>query len=193
MGRSPVRYKVYGSDERGFTPSDVPHPVTVARGKQETFPANLIAEVEGTEVQVVGEELDLPKANRAFYRVIAVDPSGIRSGPSDYAEMPRPLIYSSPVEAARQGKTYKYQVNVIKSIGDLRTAVIDGNPYNPAFRDGDALTFVLEEAPHWLSVDEASGVISGCPSAVGKFQVNAKVTRAQGGEDVQRYLLTVSG
>ena len=39
----------------------------------------------------------LPGANKAFYRVVAVDAAGNRSGPSDYAAAPRPVIVSAPV------------------------------------------------------------------------------------------------
>ena len=190
-GRSPVRYLVYGSDERGFTVSDEPYPVMVRKGEVETFSANLMAKVEDRKLQVVGRDLELPNTDRAFYRVVAVDAKGVRSGPSDYAEAPRPLICSEPEAEAKVKEEYRYPVQVVKSIGDLRTVRINGNPYNPAFRDGDDLTFALVEAPAWLSVDEESGVISGRPAVVGTFGVKVRVVRARGGEDVQGYRLTV--
>ena len=43
---------------------------------------------------MIGADVKLNNANRAFYRVVAVDEHGRRSGPSDFAEAPRPIIYS---------------------------------------------------------------------------------------------------
>ena len=192
-GRRPVRYEVYGSNEKGFTASDAPYRVLVGPGKQEKVPANLIGCVEGTELQVVGVGLDLPNTNRAYYRVAAVDENGVRSGVSDYAEAPRPLICSRPVETAKAGEPYRYAAKVVKSIGDLRRMRSGDRGYwRPMFCGEDALTYVLEDAPEWLSID-GQGVISGCPTAEGDVRVRLKVTREQGGEDVQSYVLKVTG
>ncbi len=70
------------------------------------FPANFIAETAETELVVVGAGLALPNANRAFYRVVAVDRHGNRSWSSDYAAAPRLFIYTSPVVTARVGDRY---------------------------------------------------------------------------------------
>ena len=48
--------------------------------------------------------------NKTYYRVVAVDGEGKRSGPSDFAEGPRPLIYTQPVATAKMGTEYRYQV-----------------------------------------------------------------------------------
>ena len=42
-----------------------------------------------------------PAANKTYYRVVAVDEQGKRSGPSDYATGPRPVIYSKPVRGSQ--------------------------------------------------------------------------------------------
>ena len=63
----------------------------------------------------------LPNANKAYYRVVAVDGDGKRSGESEYVEAPRPFIYSAPVTTAPAGQAYRYQVKAIRSIGDLTT------------------------------------------------------------------------
>jgi hypothetical protein len=65
--------------------------------------------------------VELAGANKAFYRVVAVDEQGNRSGPSDYAAAPRPILYSQPVIEARQGQEYRYDARVIRALGDLRT------------------------------------------------------------------------
>ena len=49
VGRQPVKYRVYGSDEKGFSVSDVPYKVNVGVTKElpSRFPANFIAETSG--------------------------------------------------------------------------------------------------------------------------------------------------
>ena len=56
VGRKPVKYRVYGSDEKGFSVSDVPYKVNVGMSKelQPRFPANFIAETTATELAVMG-------------------------------------------------------------------------------------------------------------------------------------------
>ena len=191
-GRPPVRYEIYGSDEKGFTASDAPYKVAVGGGKDKEAPANRIVSRSETALQVVGANLEWPNTNRAFYRVAAVDADGVRSGPSDYAEAPRPWIFSAPLLNGQKSERYRYAVGVVQSIGDLRTIQIDGNPYNLAFRDGDELAFELVDGPDWLAVDE-NGVIEGCPDVAGTFSLMVQVRREQGGEDVQQFVLDVSG
>ena len=53
------------------------------------FPANFIAETTAAELAVLGADVDLSAANKTYYRVVAVDEQGKRSGPSDYAVAPR--------------------------------------------------------------------------------------------------------
>ena len=125
-GRKPVAYRVYASDEQGFSASDTPYPVTV--GVSSTlpaeFPANFVAETSTTELEVVGSHVEFPAANKAFYRVVAVDSAGKRSGPSDFAVSLRPVIFSKPVTHARKDRKYRYEVTAIRSLGDLRTRVM---------------------------------------------------------------------
>lgn len=124
VGTKPTKYRVYASDEKGFTIADERFQGTVGVTKTEMaawdpwFPANFVAETAGTEMVVIGP--DAPKAaNKAYYRVVAVDAKGKRSGPSDYASGPRPVIYSKPVVAAKVGAEYRYQVGAVRSLGDL--------------------------------------------------------------------------
>ena len=106
-GRKPVAYRVYASDEKGFSMSDRPYPVTVGQSKTvpAEFPANFVVETSATELDVVGPHVELAGANKAFYRVVAVDAAGKRSGPSDYATFARPIIFSKPVTAARDRRS----------------------------------------------------------------------------------------
>ncbi len=186
-GRRPVHFLIYGSDERGFTESDTPYPVLVEKGRTAIFPANFLGESERSEwVLPTGEKVC------GFYRVVAVDGNGNRSGVSDLAETPRPEIWSVPVDRAKAGEDYFYTVFAVRSIGDLRTVTIGENPYNPAFRDADELTFDLVQAPKWLHINRLTGEIFGRSLETGMFDVTVKVVRRQGGEAVQSYVLIVT-
>jgi hypothetical protein len=171
-GRRAVKYRIYASDEKGFSISDQPYTVTVGISAQVRgeFPANFVVETLATEREVVGTDLELPGANKAFYRVVAVDEFGKRSGPSDYAESLRPFIFSTPVKDATKGAEYRYPAAAIRSLGDLRTRVIDGKE-TMNFWDVERLRFRMEQGPAWLSIDAATGLLSGKPDRVGKSNV----------------------
>ncbi len=203
-GRSPARYRVYGSDEKGFSVSDEPYPVMdIYAGDWRKarlagrFPANFVAETTETELVVVGEGLDVPNANRAFYRVVAVDDQGKRSWSSDYASAPRPFIYTSPMLAAEAGEDYACQVGTTRSLGDLslRSVTEEQVPdFWPAeevdailaapswhrqvtnFWDVQEPRYALQQGPPWLKIDGGTGLLSGTPDAPGKAQVVVAAT-----------------
>jgi hypothetical protein len=176
VGRPPARYRVYGSDEKGFTIADQPHQGTVGVTKAEMaawnpwFPANFIGETTATELAVLGRGVELPAANKTFYRVVAVDDQGKRSGPSDYVAAPRPVIYSQPVLTAQLGSPYRYTVRVNRSLGDLSARMKDSQQVNGYF-DIEKPRFALEQGPAWLRIDEQTGVLSGTPDALGRGKV----------------------
>jgi hypothetical protein len=176
-GRKPVKYRVYGSDEKGFSVSDEPYRRNVGQSKDlpARAPANFVAETSDTELVVLGAGVDLPNANRAFYRVVAVDDKGKRSGPSDYAAAVRPFIYSKPPDAAKVGKEFRYQVTAVRSLGDLRLRIVEGKEV-ASFWDIGKPRFVLVQGPTWLQIDESSGVLRGVPDAAGNADVVVKVT-----------------
>ncbi|MBI4659291.1 MAG: putative Ig domain-containing protein [Verrucomicrobia bacterium] len=175
-GRRPVNYRVYGSDEKGFTIADRPHQGTVGITKQEMaawnpwFPANFIAETSGTELAVMGREVGLPAANKTYYRVVALDERGKRSGPSDYATGPRPMIYSKPPVAANVGVEYRYAVLVNRSVGDLSSRM-QNNQQVSGYFDIEQPKFAIERGPRWLTIDENTGLLSGTPRTPGKTEV----------------------
>jgi len=180
-GRPPVKYRVYGSDEKGFTISDTRYQGTVGTTKVEMaawnpwFPANFVAETAATELAVMGCEVDLPAANKTYYRVVAVDEQGKRSGPSDYAIGPRPIIYSQPGVAAKVGTEYGYQVRANRSLGDLNARMQDNQQVNGYF-DIERPGFAVERGPAWLKIDENTGALSGTPDVEGKVEVVVTTT-----------------
>ncbi len=176
-GRPPVKYRIYGSDEKGFSIGDEPFKVTVGASKEvpTQSPANFIMEITATEAAVIGPDVALPLANRAYYRVVAVDAQGKRSGPSDFAEAPRPILYSRPVTAAKVGTAYRYPLAAVRSLGDLRTRVVGGRE-QMNYWDIETPRFELREGPAWLKIDAESGVLSGTPDRAGAVPVVVAAT-----------------
>ena len=172
VGRKPAKYRIYGSDEKGFSISDEPFKVVVGASKQvpANRQANFVAEVSTTEAEVIGADVKLTNGNRAFYRVVAVDEKGQRSGPSDFAEAPRPILYSRPVTTAKAGSEYRYPLFAIRSLGDLRTRVVGGKE-TMSFWDVEAPRFALQQGPAWLKMDADTGLLSGIPDGPGKVAI----------------------
>jgi hypothetical protein len=177
VGRKPAKYRIYGSDEKGFWASDEPYNAVVGVSKEipKARPANFIAEVTATKAAVIGAEVKLSDANKAFYRVVAVDEQSKRSGPSDFAEAPRPIIYSRPVTDAKVGSEYRYTLSAIRSLGDVRTRVVDGKE-TMSFWDLETPRFAVREGPPWLKTDPATGLLSGVPDRPGKVAVVVTAT-----------------
>jgi hypothetical protein len=197
QGRPPAAYKVYGSDERGFTASDVAYPVFRGKGfvasmdQYEnkpadapdaglvTVPANLIARTDKTQLRVIGPAVSLPNTNRAYYRVVAVDAAGNESGASDYAAAPRPYVYTEP-PAARAGQPYEYRPGVIRSIGDLRCRRSPASSYNAAFWNREVLSFRAVRLPAELALDADTGVIQGTIGRAGSHEIAFQVATDTG-------------
>ncbi len=176
-GRKAVKYRVYGSDEKGFTVSDEPYTINVGRSKElpAQAPANFVAETESNELVVLGAGVKLPNANKAFYRVVAIDDHGKRSGPSNYAAAPRPFLHGQFAETARVGAEYKSQIATIRSLGDLRLRTVEGKE-TASFWDIEKPRFALTKGPSWLHLNESTGLFTGVPDAVGTADVVITVT-----------------
>lgn len=176
-GSRPARYRIYGSDEKGFTVSDEPYRVRVGSSKDlpDQMPANFVGEIANTELVVLGAAVNLPNANKAFYRVVAVDNKGKRSGASDYAAAPRPFLFSKPAVTAKVGAEYRYQLAAIRSVGDLRLRTIDGKQV-ASFWDIERPRFALAQGPAWLRIDETTGMLAGMPDAPGNAEVIVTVS-----------------
>jgi hypothetical protein len=177
LGQSPTKYRIYGSDEKGFSVSDASYRrnVGLSRDVRALAPGNFVAETSNSELVVLGAGVDLPNANKAFYRVVAVDAKGKRSGPSDYAAAVRPFIFSKPPDAAQAGIEFRYQVSSVRSLGDLRLRVVAGKEV-ASFWDIEKPRHVLIQGPTWLRIDESTGVLRGVPDVAGNTDVVVKVT-----------------
>ena len=91
--------------------------------------------------------------------MVAVDDKGKRSGPSDYAAVARPFIFSKPPETAKVGTEFRYQVSAVRSLGDLRLRVVEGKEV-ASFWDIEKPRFLLVQGPSWLRIDESTGVLA---------------------------------
>jgi hypothetical protein len=173
-GADPVRYAVFGSDEKGFTANREAH----ESWKRGEVPGNLVGETEGRSMVVIGPEAEGPNTNRAFYRVVAIDANGTESGNSDYAEAPHPLIVTAPVLEATAGEEYRYEPASTRSLGDVhaRRENPDDSGYTYKFWDIEDLTWELMDGPEWLEIDADTGVVTGTPPAAGTFDVTISVS-----------------
>ena len=191
-GSSPVRYRIYGSAERGFTPHDTPYTYDAgADGMKPALP-NLLMETPGP-----ARSLTLPTDLwRAYYRVVAVDSEGRESGPSGQGDLVHPLILSKSLPAAKASAFYQTRIDVSASIGDLvSTDFPNGQPYNIKFRNADDLVFEVTGAPQGLTISRDTGVLAGYlpATAAGKYELAIKVTdKRTGKQDAVTLPLTVS-
>jgi hypothetical protein len=181
VGRRPAKYRVYGSDEKGFTVMDKPRQLDLGISAKNEMadwnpwaPPNFIAETSDTQLEVIGPDVN-PAGNKTYYRVVAVDEREKRSGPSDYAVAPRPIIFTRPVAAAKVGEPYSYQLRATHSLGDLSARMWEGNQVSGYF-DMETPRFTLARGPDWLAIDEATGVLAGTPSALGRVEVVVSAT-----------------
>ncbi|NQT16764.1 MAG: hypothetical protein HQ582_28665 [Planctomycetes bacterium] len=191
-GERPVKYEVYGSDEKGFSIHKGEHSVP-GRGN---VAGNFLGETTGTSIEVVSPAATAANANKVFYRVVAIDAAGTESGCSDYVELPHPLIYTEPATDATVGQAYRYEAKSLRSLGDYQCKqdrAVRHKQYAYQFWDIEEETFELLEGPRWLSVDEKTGVVSGTPGAgdVGRARVKLEVANQLGGRAEQGFEVTV--
>ena len=178
-GSKPVEFRVYGSNERGFSANDKAYSFNAGLAGVEQAPANLLLKA-GAAAQAI----DIPESLwRAYYRVVAVDSEGRVSGVSDLAEAIHPLIAITRLPAAVQARYYEAHILTNASTGHLVSADEDGKPYQLRFRSGDELAFTMTGAPPELTIDK-NGVISGFigPNAQKDFEVTIGVRAKSSGK-----------
>ena len=137
-------------------------------------PPNFIAETTDTQLVVMGVRAN-SAGNKTYYRVVAVDERDKRSGPSDYAVAPRPVIYTQPRLTAKVGELYEYKPSVNRSLGDLSSRMQGGNQVSGYF-DIEHPRITLAHGPAWLKIDEAGGVLSGTPDVAGRVDIAITTT-----------------
>ncbi len=191
-GRRPVQYEVYGSDERGFSIHAGRHDVP-GRGKVR---GNFLRRTTQTSIVVVSPAATAENANKVFYRVVAVDSAGVRSGCSDYVELPHPWVYSEPETAAKVGRPYRYQVKSLGSLGDYQCKpdpATQDKRYAYRYWDIEQNAFRLTEGPPWLAVRAQTGQLSGTPGPgdIGSSTVRVEVANQFGGRAEQEFTLSV--
>ncbi len=190
QGRAAARYEVHASDEKGFTASDREHAVFAGNQKSGgLFPGKEFVTFPSTRIAAVSEPRLALKPARAFYRVVAVDGKGERSGASDVLAAKRPFIHSEPARDARVGIAWRYEAKTVASIGDLRCRTIGGESYNAAFWDAEKPRFALAKGPPWLKIDPATGVLEGTPPEPGEHPVRVSVEIPGAGTDAQEFTL----
>jgi len=206
-GRRPVMFRIYGSNEKGFTISDTEYMMVMGRGfckdmgefnsKEDVpsrnavkTPSNFMTATNESSLMVVGPGLTLSNANKAFYRVVAVDENGNESGASDYADFSRPFIYSRLPEKIKSRQPFTHRLRIIASLGDLKCKP----GYKAAFWDREYLSFSLIQSPQWLKVDTQTGEISGTAGVndVGKHEVALRVTHSKGSITERRFVMEVT-
>jgi hypothetical protein len=167
-GIKPARYKVYGSNEKGFSiGGEAIH--ALHQG-----PPIVMEEVKRPKLVVGGRKARGPLANLAYYRVVALDKDGVESVPSDYVELPRPFVFSTPLEKADVGQPYRYPIEAVTSHGDLQHRY---DAPGEAYWEKESLRFEKVAGPDWLNVDERTGVVSGTPTAKApKTEVVIRIT-----------------
>ena len=191
-GERPVKYEVYGSDEKGFSIHKTEHQV-LGRGN---VPGNFFDETTATSLVVVSPTATSANANRVYYRVVAIDADGTASGCSDYAELPHPFVYTQPATSANVGRRYTYKVRSLRSLGDYQCRQdpdVNVKKYAYRFWHTEENSFKLADGSDWLTMDEQTGVLSGIPKSgdVGKASVTVRVAVQSGQHDDQRFDVTV--
>lgn len=172
-GTSPVHYRIYGSEEKGFTAHDHPYKYNAGPKGVQQFPANLLTETKNANLSI---QLP-PSLWRPYYRVVAVDSDGRVSGPSAQAGLTHPLISATKLPLAIRNRFYRAKVSTSASIGDLVSETIHGMAYQMAFRQGDTLSYQMTGAPQGLSISN-EGVISGYVGAASKNKYDLMINVA---------------
>ena len=102
-----------------------------------------------------------------FYRVVAVAEDGTRSGPSDYAQAPGPIIFTAVPAKIPYGQATTIQMRALASIGNLQSRALDGKSYQGAFGlNADELRWSIHSDVH-AEIDPKTGRDADPASGVG--------------------------
>jgi hypothetical protein len=179
-GQRPIAYEVYGSNIKGFSVSKEPYEIETLG----TVPSNYLGRTTSTHMVVAGYQAveNIPvgvknpdNLNRSFYRVVAIDKHGTRSGCSAYAELPHPYFWTKAPTTVRTNRNYRYQPRLIHSLGDMQFRYVEPNC---KFWECEQLSFSLLKAPKWLNIDADTGLLTGTApeSGTGRHPVSIRAT-----------------
>jgi len=184
-------YKIYGSNERGFSASDTAYRYDSGIEGTKTSPPNLIYRTDGTSTfWQIPSDLWYP-----YYRIVAVDSEGIESGPSGLAGLEHPLIITDSLPTALINKDYFAEIRRSFSIGHLVSATQDREPCPKQFLSGDKLIMEVSGLPKGMRADLNTGIINGTPraDAIGEYMVRIMVKSQNNAKmDTKTYKLTVA-
>ena len=152
-GRAPAKYRVYGSDEKGFTVHDAPYEVKLGDTKGARQPVSRKLRGRGRRAlpwMFVGVGNALPTPTRpitASWRWTArTSEAGIRI----MSKPPGRSSTATPVTSAPAGQPYRYQVKAIRSIGDLTRRDAARPKPGAKFWKIEPLKFSLAQKPAWM-------------------------------------------
>ncbi len=194
-GSRPVKYEIYGSDERGFSCYGEARKITGGFHREKWYKwdgyelhsqPNLFCETTETKIKVASEKLiGKQGANRCYYRVIAVDAEGARSDSSDFIELPHPFIIEPQEIHYMPGEKIRRKMHVITSLGKLLAHDTKQAQYHLNYWDHEEIQFELEQAPAWLRVSNSDGYLVGRvpPDASGEYSFSLAVRNQNRNED----------
>lgn len=196
-GEQPAKYIVYGSDEKGFTASDEPYEVNCGKGESSTFPANRVTETTETSYVILPLERTEDRSKdvtpRMFYRVVAVAEDGTRSGPSDYAQAPGPIIVTAAPQRIPYGQPTIFQMQALASIGNLQSRALEGKSYQSAFGlNADELRWSIHSDVH-AEIDPKTGMVQIGPAVwdLGPAEFVVICRNQRGEADAYRFTVEV--
>ena len=115
LGQKPVKYRVYGSDEKGFSVSDEPYRRNVGQSRDvpAEAPANFVAETTNTELVVLGAgrgpgQRQQGLLSRGGCRWQGASGAGLPTTP----RLPGPSSSANRKPPPRSARSFRYQVSV---------------------------------------------------------------------------------
>ncbi len=160
-GNAPAYYEIHASNEAyGFTPSTA----TLLDTAQRTF------KILNTT------DDDLPP--KTFYRIIAVDNNGARSGPSNYISILYPHVYNKP-DTIITGKEYTLALET--NDAQITDGVEFFMPYSYSnFYVDEPIEIDVLSKPDWLAFDQATNALRGKPDYIQAHSADSIVISFKG-------------
>ena len=182
VGKKPAKYRVYGSDEKGFTIADQSVPEHRRRdqggngGLEPLVPGELHRRDHGHGTGGDGPRRLLARSQQD----LLPRGGGGRTGQAQRAVRLRDGPAARDLQQARGGQprsapSTATRSRANRSLGDL-SARMKGDDQVSGYFDIEKPRFALDQGPAWLKIDEATGVLSGTPDAAGKVQVAVTAT-----------------